>query len=108
MIDCLESSRRLWTSSTILERLHLNKGRYGVVTLHRPSNVDDVQTLEHLIEALSVIAQRCPLIFPVHPRTIGALKSLERFRSCLHFGNGEIPTAGIRCIAPLGYLDLWL
>lgn len=105
MIDCLESSRQLWTSSTILKRLHLNKGRYGVVTLHRPSNVDDVQTLERLVEALSVIAQRCPLIFPVHPRTIGTLKSLERFRSCLHFENGEIPTAGIRCIAPLGYLD---
>lgn len=105
MIDCLESSRQLWTSSTILKRLHLNKGRYGVVTLHRPSNVDNVQTLERLVEALSVIAQRCPLIFPVHPRTIGTLKSLERFRSCLHFENGEMSTAGIRCIAPLGYLD---
>ncbi len=105
MIDCLESSRRLWTGSTILEQLQLNKGRYGVVTLHRPSNVDESQTLERLVEALSVVAERFPLIFPVHPRTIGALKSLERFQSCLHFGNGAAPTTGIRCIAPLGYLD---
>lgn len=105
MIDSLESSRHLWTQSTILEQLHLNKAQYGVVTLHRPSNVDDVHTLERLVEALSEVAQRCPLIFPVHPRTIGSLKSLKRFRSCLHFGNDPTPTTGIRCMDPVGYLD---
>lgn len=105
MIDSLESSRRLWTRSDILEQLHLSKAQYGVVTLHRPSNVDDMKTLEGLIEALCVVAQRCPLVFPVHPRTIGALKSLERFRSCLYFGEGPTPETGIRCMDPIGYLD---
>ncbi len=105
MIDSLESSRRLWATSTILERLHLNKAQYGVVTLHRPSNVDHLKTLEGLVEALCTVAQRCPLVFPVHPRTIGALKSLERFRGSLHFGDGPTPTTGIRCMDPVGYLD---
>jgi UDP-N-acetylglucosamine 2-epimerase (non-hydrolysing) len=58
-----------------------------------------------LVEALSAVAQRCPLVFPVHPRTIGALKSLERFRSSLHFGDGPTPATGIRCMDPVGYLD---
>ncbi len=105
MIDSLESSRRLWAASTILEKLRLNKAHYGVVTLHRPSNVDNLRTLEPLIEALAVVARRVPLIFPVHPRTIGALKALERFRSSLDFGEGPVPGAGIRCMDPVGYLD---
>ena len=105
MIDSLESSRRLWTRSNIVEQLQLNKAQYGVVTLHRPSNVDDVRILEGLVEALCVTAQRCPLVFPVHPRTIGALKSLDRFRSCLYFGDGPTPATGIRCMDPIGYLD---
>lgn len=105
MIDSLEASRRMWAQSTILEKLHLNKAQYGVVTLHRPSNVDDVQTLEGLIGALCAVSQRCPLIFPVHPRTIGALKSLEQYRSCLHFGEGPTSAKGILCMDPVGYLD---
>ncbi len=105
MIDSLESSRRLWARSNILEQLSLSKAQYGVVTLHRPSNVDNIDTLERLIEALSVVAQRCPLVFPVHPRTIGALKSLDRLRPHLHFGEGPAPSTGIRCMDPIGYLD---
>ena len=105
MIDSLESSRRLWARSTILDQLHLNKAQYGVVTLHRPSNVDHLPTLEGLIGALVTVAQRCPLIFPVHPRTLKALQSLSRFRSSLHFGDGPAPSMGIRCMDPVGYLD---
>lgn len=105
MIDSLEASRRLWTQSTILEKLCLKKGEYGVVTLHRPSNVDDLQTLDGVIGALCTVSQRCPLIFPVHPRTIGTLKSLERYRSCLHFGDSPALPKGICCLEPVGYLD---
>ena len=50
--------------------------RYGVVTLHRPSNVDKAQTLTSLIGAMSQIAKKLPLIFPIHPRTLG---NLEKF-----------------------------
>lgn len=44
-------------------------GRYGVVTLHRPSNVDDPATLARVAAALKTVAAELPLVFPVHPRT---------------------------------------
>lgn len=50
--------------------------RYGVVTLHRPANVDDAQVLASIVGALNTIAQQLPLVFPVHPRTRDKLKSL--------------------------------
>lgn len=52
-------------------------GRYGVVTLHRPSNVDDAATLARLIGALGRIAEDLPLVFPVHPRTRSRLAALD-------------------------------
>jgi len=51
-------------------------GRYGVVTLHRPSNVDDPATLAPIAGALKTISARLPLVFPVHPRTRGTLERL--------------------------------
>jgi UDP-N-acetylglucosamine 2-epimerase (non-hydrolysing) len=51
-------------------------GRYGVVTLHRPSNVDDPATLAPIAGALKTIADELPLVFPVHPRTRGTLARL--------------------------------
>lgn len=73
--------------------------RFGVVTLHRPSNVDDEATLRGIVAALSRIGEHVPLVFPVHPRT-GA--TLARFGI-------ELPPC-IRTTAPLGYrefLNLW-
>lgn len=67
------------------------QGRYGFVTLHRPSNVDDRETLAGIIAALDSI--ELPLIFPVHPRTENRLKQ---------FG---ITSKNIRLTGPLGYLD---
>lgn len=49
---------------------------YGVVTLHRPSNVDDKQTLQRIFEAFEEITKKLPLIFPIHPRT---RKNMEAF-----------------------------
>ena len=46
-----------------------NGGRYGVITLHRPSNVDDATMMQRIADALREIATDLPLIFPVHPRT---------------------------------------
>lgn len=51
------------------ESLKQRLGRYGVVTLHRPSNVDQRDTLERLVGALAKISDRLPLVFPIHPRT---------------------------------------
>ena len=51
-------------------------GRYGVVTMHRPSNVDDLAVLGPIAGALKVVSQQLPLVFPVHPRTRGNLDKL--------------------------------
>lgn len=58
------------------EPLKRRLGRYGVVTLHRPSNVDEPQALARVGRALREISGELPLVFPVHPRTRG---SMERF-----------------------------
>ena len=65
---------------------------YGVVTLHRPSNVDDVDNLSALVDALAEIAAETPLIFPAHPRTMSRL-------------SGLVLPPDLRVIEPLGYLD---
>jgi UDP-N-acetylglucosamine 2-epimerase (non-hydrolysing) len=59
-------------------RLKQTYARYGVVTLHRPANVDDPQVLSRILLALETIATDLPLIFPVHPRTRGNLEKLGR------------------------------
>ena len=105
MIDSLETSRRLWARSTILEHLGLKKGQYGVVTLHRPSNVDDLPILKGLIGALADVARQQPIVFPVHPRTRKSLETIPEFRSVIYFGDGPTPRRGIHCMDPIGYLD---
>ncbi len=76
----------------LLAALGLERGRYGVVTLHRPDNVDELGTLKGLLAALGSIARRCPLVFPAHPRTARQLAQLT------------VP-AGVLVVEPLGYLD---
>lgn len=83
-------------ASTTLKQAH---PRYGVVTLHRPSNVDDKEALTKLVGALREIAEELPIIFPVHPRTRG---NIERFG--IELGPRIITTP------PLSYMDflnLW-
>lgn len=105
MIDSLETSRRLWARSMILEHLGLKKGQYGVVTLHRPSNVDDLSILKGLIGALADVARQQPIVFPVHPRTRKSLETIPELRSVMYFGDGPTPNRGIHCMDPIGYLD---
>lgn len=76
-----------------------NGGRYGVITLHRPSNVDDAAMMTRIAGALKEIAQELPLIFPVHPRTRG---NLARF--------GIDLGVNITLVGPQAYmafLNLW-
>jgi UDP-N-acetylglucosamine 2-epimerase (non-hydrolysing) len=73
--------------------------RYGVVTLHRPSNVDEPQTLRRLMDTLADISRSLPLIFPVHPRTRQRIDALGI----------EVPPS-LHLLPPLGYMDflnLW-
>ena len=93
MIDTLLRHKARAEQSDILERLGI-MGEFGVVTLHRPSNVDDPGQLAMLLSALNEVSADLPLFFPVHPRT--------RSRLTDH----GIPVSGaIRLVEPLGYLD---
>ena len=67
---------------------------YGLVTLHRPSNVDDEHTLFEIFDALQEISRDLPLIFTVHPRTRARLQS-----------RGQKTIRGLVVVDPLGYLD---
>lgn len=106
MIDTLLKHRKCAAASPILERLGLRNGirvkPYTVVTLHRPSNVDDEANFSEICDALKVISERFPLIFPCHPRTQERIKAsgLEDF-----FATSLSEGEGIVLTAPLGYLD---
>jgi UDP-N-acetylglucosamine 2-epimerase (non-hydrolysing) len=78
-----------------LRDLDLEPKGYVLVTLHRPSNVDDPGTLKEILAALARVAECWPVVFPVHPRTRQRMTSLD----VTSFG------ARVRLIEPLGYLD---
>jgi UDP-N-acetylglucosamine 2-epimerase (non-hydrolysing) len=69
MIDSLEMLRAKIESQQTYTTFGLERGRYGVVTLHRPSNVDDPAVLKSVCGLLMDISETIPLVFPVHPRT---------------------------------------
>jgi len=69
----------------------LAPGQYAVLTLHRPANVDSPENLARIMGAISAVAERIPVVFPVHPRTASRLKEVE-----LH--------PGIRTVDPMSYL----
>lgn len=73
--------------------------RYGVITLHRPSNVDDVEVLSNISKALKEISTELPLIFPVHPRTRDNLKKFD-----IDLGR-HVTLVGPQAYMP--FLDLW-
>ncbi len=114
MIDSLLAFRHQARSSQILEKLSLRTSngsngstddvaRYALLTLHRPSNVDQRETFLNILEGLRELSNSCPVIFPVHPR------SQQRIREfgLEDFFNNENANAsrGIRLIDPLGYID---
>lgn len=69
MIDSLEMIREEIGKQEAFKKFGLLPGGYGVVTLHRPSNVDNPENLKSLCQLLRDISQKTPLIFPIHPRT---------------------------------------
>ena len=76
MIDTLFRYRERARESDVLRRLGLSPGQYAVLTLHRPSNVDDEGTLGRLLGAIARIQAEVPVVFPVHPRTRRRLEAL--------------------------------
>jgi len=77
MIDSLEMLRDTIEKQNACSELNLKAGNYGLVTLHRPSNVDDPQILKRLCKKLIGIAKQVPLVFPIHPRTRKNIENLE-------------------------------
>jgi len=98
MIDTLLKNQAQAEASKVLDELGLQPGRYAVLTLHRPSNVDDPAVLGRLVDALEVIQAELPIVFPMHPRTRNNLA-----RSKL--GQRVAKMSGLRTIDPVGYLD---
>lgn len=92
MIDTLRTNVERARNRNTLSDLGLEGGDYGVVTLHRPSNVDQTDPLQLLLDALAEVSTQLPLVLPAHPRLAQQLK-------------GCALPGSIRVIEPLGYLD---
>ncbi len=98
MIDSLYKHLERSRQSAIKDQLGLTDRSYAVLTLHRPSNVDEPATFTRILEALGQIGEQLPIVFPVHPRTgktiaeLGLNERIEKIKN-------------LRLIDPLGYLD---
>lgn len=106
MIDTLLKHRDKAAKLDTCGRLGLEPGAYVAMTMHRPGNVDDKDTLEDILKALESLSRDIPILFPIHPRT---LKMIQKF-GFEHYiksvaGNHEMLGAGIWVTEPLGYLD---
>ena len=99
MYDAVLFNRKLAKQqSNILEKLQLEPGTFGLVTVHRASNTDEKGRLENLLQTFNeVAANELPLVFPVHPRTAHALKSKYADWSA---------HPRLHLVEPLGYLDI--
>ncbi len=97
MIDSLLEHVKVAADSNVRKTLGVSDDDYAVCTLHRPSNVDDMQVFSGIIGSLIDISDHLPIIFPVHPRTRAKIDE---------FGLADdISASNIRLIDPLGYID---
>lgn len=95
MIDSFEMLRPLIAARRYRDELGFAAGGFGLVTMHRPANVDDPVTLRRIGEQLATVAGRLPLVFPVHPRTR---------RHLADFGFTDL-FAPLKLVEPLGYIE---
>ncbi|HET7462302.1 MAG TPA: UDP-N-acetylglucosamine 2-epimerase (non-hydrolyzing) [Longimicrobium sp.] len=96
MIDSLLAQLPAARALEVPRRLGVHPGRYAVATLHRPSNVDDPAALSAVLAGLARVAERMPVVFPVHPRTR---------RRAEEFGLGGA-MAPLTTVDPLGYREM--
>ncbi len=96
MIDTLTANLARAEGSPILKDLGLQSKGFAYVTLHRPSNVDDKDSLREIMDHLNMLAKQLPVVFPMHPRTG---KMLAQF-GILPAGNGAL-----KVLEPIGYCD---
>ena len=93
MIDTLVRHRDRFDAERMRTRLGID-GRYGVVTLHRPANVDGLERASRLVEVITALAAQIRIVFPVHPRGLDTLTAA-----------GLAASDRIRILEPLGYVD---
>ena len=118
MVDSLVASKERARHSTILGQLGLQSASngngcrtvpapYAVLTLHRPSNVDNRDVFVNILDGLKDLIAQCPVIFPCHPRTSARIRefALEHYFVTNGHGSNAQSTRGINLIQPLGYLD---
>lgn len=98
MIDCLETALPLARRRAKAVELRLPLRGFTLVTLHRPSNVDDPAQMTRMARALSSVAERIPVAFPVHARTAASLEAA----GCLC---DLVENPAIRLLPPLGYVE---
>lgn len=107
MIDSLVRYRTLAARSDILDELRLRAEGgatrpYGLMTLHRPSNVDDPKVLGGILQAVDSVAEKLPVFFPVHPRT---RERMESFGLGRYFQERDAHHSGLVPFRSLGYLE---
>jgi UDP-N-acetylglucosamine 2-epimerase (non-hydrolysing) len=98
MIDSVMSHIESARAGGALARFDVAAHGFVLATLHRPSNVDDAGRLARLVEVLSQIGKKLPVVFPVHPRTRARLEAA-------HVSEAALRAQGLRLSPPLGYLD---
>lgn len=98
MIDTLLAHEKKARGLNVAANWGLERKGYAVLTLHRPSNVDDPVVFGRLMSALEVISHDVPIVFPVHPRTRPALQSSAVAQELVRSGR-------LKLIEPLGYLE---
>ena len=97
MADSLFYNKKAAQKSEVLSRFNLKENQFALVTLHRPSNVDDEQTLSRIIKALKAISKSITVVFPIHPRT---KRNIEKLGISNVFSDDRI-----LLIEPQGYND---
>jgi UDP-N-acetylglucosamine 2-epimerase (non-hydrolysing) len=97
MIDSLHRLLPAARERAVWRGLGLEERGYVLVTLHRPSNVDEPSALEAIARELVSLGRRVPVVFPLHPRTRAQLESTGEL--------ARLVEGDVRCLDPLGYLD---
>ncbi len=95
MIDALVGHLPAIRTRTVRVQAGLSPREYVLVTLHRPANVDDGETLGEIVDALIEVSRSYPVVFPVHPRTRSRIDALGR----------NFDAQKLKMLEPLGYLD---
>lgn len=98
MIDSIIQFQDKAKESRVLDRFDLINKKFGLITLHRPSNVDDEKSFRKVLDALNELQKKIKLVFPIHPRTKKMLQYISG--SKIELGNNNI-----NFCEPLGYLE---